>query len=333
MNIFINSQNIGSLFLSVFGHTVLVQNLMYHFKRKNIERFRIFIPQEYLGKIQNYLNTIQPLCSVSIRYMVIDNESEVPLDALPANRLYYLPESFIDIKNTDDLKKYRIGVRQFILDSTQTPVARHVNKKISIPFSTILARFNISPNSITFFALVISGVGAFFLNPLGAFLCFQINSLLDGCDGEVARMNLSFSEWGRKFDVFADYLTTVLILFFVTQTFWGMSFISNAVLVGGLLCFGLLVFLWGGAVLFKKTPDNLAEIEGLCHRRLKTSQNFLDRVCRIFLFLSHRDFYIWILFLLALFQLTALIPFWMTLMCFSWLVLSVYTFGLMSKKI
>lgn len=136
-----------------------------------------------------------------------------------------------------------------ILSNTGGLVARHLNKRISLPISVYLARWGFTPNEITFFNLILgifSGlVGSFggYFHLLGAALLFQIVSVLDGCDGEVAKLNQKTTSFGAWFDTVGDNLAFVVFitgitvgLYRETQSVWivylaKLSLVSFAILL------------------------------------------------------------------------------------------------------
>jgi CDP-L-myo-inositol myo-inositolphosphotransferase len=89
-------------------------------------------------------------------------------------------------------------------------VSRHLNRPISIAASRFLARWGVRPNAITTIVFLISVIGAALaataepaLLAAGGIL-FQIASILDGCDGEVARLKFQGSRWGAWYDTLSD---------------------------------------------------------------------------------------------------------------------------------
>jgi phosphatidylglycerophosphate synthase len=92
------------------------------------------------------------------------------------------------------------------------------DRRVSIPISRRLARTPVTPNQVTAVSIVVGLVGAALLaSPswgvcvAGALLAW-FSSILDGCDGELARLKLLSSEAGRRFDLFGDYLVNVAVL-------------------------------------------------------------------------------------------------------------------------
>ena len=89
-------------------------------------------------------------------------------------------------------------------------ISRHINRPISIATSRYLARWGVRPNVITTVVFLISLVGAGLaataepaMLAIGGLL-FQIASILDGCDGEVARLKLQGSRLGAWYDTLSD---------------------------------------------------------------------------------------------------------------------------------
>lgn len=89
-------------------------------------------------------------------------------------------------------------------------MSRHVERKISLAVTTNLVNTGMSPNAMTLLSVGIGIVGAcFFVLPknsyhvLGALL-FWLHSVLDGCDGELARLKFAESRWGGLIDFWGD---------------------------------------------------------------------------------------------------------------------------------
>jgi phosphatidylglycerophosphate synthase len=86
------------------------------------------------------------------------------------------------------------------------------NRRVSLPISRVLVKTPITPNMVTLIALCCSLVAAW-LYSLGAYpmmvagsVCSWFASMMDGCDGEVARVKLQESEFGGWFEMVCDYL-------------------------------------------------------------------------------------------------------------------------------
>jgi len=95
-------------------------------------------------------------------------------------------------------------------------ISRHLNRRLSIATSRHLARWGVTPNLITTVVFLVSLVAAALAQsaaPLGLALgglLFQVASVLDGCDGEVARLKFQGTRWGGWYDTVSDNIRYML---------------------------------------------------------------------------------------------------------------------------
>jgi len=124
-----------------------------------------------------------------------------------------------------------------------------MNRSVSIPISRQLIKLPITPNMVSLFTLgvsLMSGVcfafGGYGYTLLGSLLGVW-GSILDGCDGEVARLKLQASEFGCWLDSICDYLyylvTFVGMIIGLARSAGNPSLIgwSIAIFVGALITF------------------------------------------------------------------------------------------------
>ena len=96
-------------------------------------------------------------------------------------------------------------------------VAKYLNRPLSIPLSYLLMNTPVTPNMTTFFAFIVgaAGIVALFLggywNVVIAGVLLQANSIIDGIDGELARIRLKTSEFGAYFDSVCDEILNALL--------------------------------------------------------------------------------------------------------------------------
>ncbi len=97
-------------------------------------------------------------------------------------------------------------------------VSRSINRKISLSLSRYLARSRVHPNMVTAVVLLIGlasgpfaalGTGTGFL--VGGLL-YYLAAILDGCDGELSRLQFLGSDLGAWFDTVTDDLTALSFL-------------------------------------------------------------------------------------------------------------------------
>jgi 1L-myo-inositol 1-phosphate cytidylyltransferase / CDP-L-myo-inositol myo-inositolphosphotransferase len=110
-------------------------------------------------------------------------------------------------------------------------VARHLNRHISLFLSKRLVGTKVTPNMVSVVTLllgVLAGVsvaqGGYLPILLGAFL-WQWNSILDGVDGELARVRFEHSRLGQWLDTISDDFSNVV--------FWGALGFGSAALPWG----------------------------------------------------------------------------------------------------
>jgi hypothetical protein len=97
-------------------------------------------------------------------------------------------------------------------------VSRYLNRPISRNVTRLFLRFPTTPNGWTWsiFALPLLALLILFQGNYWSFLwglvLFQLFSILDGCDGEIARAKYLESEPGRRLDAFCDVLSNILLV-------------------------------------------------------------------------------------------------------------------------
>ncbi len=95
-------------------------------------------------------------------------------------------------------------------------VSRFLNRPISRRITSVLLKFPIDPNAWTIFIFVFPLIASVFLVRgdylsvvIGAAV-FQVFSILDGCDGEIARSKNLESKFGERLDYFCDFAASLL---------------------------------------------------------------------------------------------------------------------------
>ena len=104
-----------------------------------------------------------------------------------------------------------------LVKDTDGFMARHVERPVSLQISRRLAQTAITPNQMSLISIVVGICGGpFFLSPrpslqtIGALL-FLAHSILDGCDGELARLKFQELRWGGVLDFWGDNVVHVVI--------------------------------------------------------------------------------------------------------------------------
>jgi 1L-myo-inositol 1-phosphate cytidylyltransferase / CDP-L-myo-inositol myo-inositolphosphotransferase len=119
-----------------------------------------------------------------------------------------------------------------LVKDTDGFMARHVERPISLQISRLLAPTSITPNQMSLISIAVGLCGApFFLSAhalwqtIGALL-FLAHSILDGCDGELARLKFQESRWGGVLDFWGDNIVHTAI-FACMALGWGRAAASS----------------------------------------------------------------------------------------------------------
>jgi phosphatidylglycerophosphate synthase len=115
-----------------------------------------------------------------------------------------------------------------LVKDTDGFMARHVERPISLEISRRLASTAVTPNQITIASAAIGLLGApFFLSgswlwqTVGALLLLT-HSIVDGCDGELARLKFQVSRWGGILDFWGDNVVHI-VTFACMAVGWSLS--------------------------------------------------------------------------------------------------------------
>lgn len=135
----------------------------------------------------------------------------------------------------ESLPRFQEGAWEYIMDGDQIDeieikflrgggksqdglVSRYLNRPLSRVATRLLLRFPTTPNAWTLLIFPIPIVAALILlqgtyrSFLLGLVLFQVFSILDGCDGEIARAKFLESERGRRLDDLFDVLSNVLLV-------------------------------------------------------------------------------------------------------------------------
>ena len=115
-------------------------------------------------------------------------------------------------------KTYRSSKRRLTLMSKPQDgfVSRFLNRPISRRITSVLLKFPIHPSTWTMSICILPLIASVFLVRgdyvsivIGAAI-FQVFSILDGCDGEIARAKNLESKLGERLDYFCDFIASLL---------------------------------------------------------------------------------------------------------------------------
>ena len=204
------------------------------------------------------------------------------------------------VETQADLRAAEARLLKSLVKETDGFMARHVERPISLQISRRLAGTAITPNQMSLISIAVGICGGpFFLSSrpliqtIGALL-FLAHSILDGCDGELARLRFQQSRWGGILDFWGDNVVHIVIFAcmslgwsFASGSPWPLALGAGAVLG----TFGAAGFVYWRLMRMKNGADTLfTSVSGAPDGPLA---RLLDSA-------SRRDF-IYLVILLALF--------------------------------
>jgi phosphatidylglycerophosphate synthase len=123
----------------------------------------------------------------------------------------------ITVETPADVGRAERRLMRSLVKDTDGFMARHVERPISLQISRLLAPTAITPNQMSVISIVVGLCGGpFFLSEraplqtIGALL-FLAHSILDGCDGELARLKFEESRRGGVLDFWGDNVVHAVI--------------------------------------------------------------------------------------------------------------------------
>ena len=214
-------------------------------------------------------------------------------------------------QDVDDLPSRKEAERVLfakLTKKTDGPVSRNINRRFSKSITRVVMNTNVVPNHMTAVGLVVGVLAAaltafvtpssMWMLPVGALL-FQISSMIDGCDGELARLKFKHSDSGEWFDTISD---DVINLSYLLSLGVGLYRLSGEQLW---LNLGVGAFVLGWFVALNSYRKLLASGKGT-HLVLEWSfqkvenPSLFSRLVARFEFVGHRDFYAMTLMCLVL---------------------------------
>jgi CDP-L-myo-inositol myo-inositolphosphotransferase len=188
--------------------------------------------------------------------------------------------SWLDVDTPDALRE---AERRLMRDQGRKtrdgPVSRHLNRPVSRWMSRYLVRTALTPNQISLISWVMSCIAAGLMAVSGypalaaGGVLAQLASIVDGCDGEIARLKHLQSEFGGWFDAVLDRYADAVLLFGLMWHEFAATGANLSILLG----FAAIV----GSFLNSYTAD---KYDGLMAQRLQGASYFrLGRDVRVFI--------------------------------------------------
>ena len=152
---------------------------------------------------------------------------------------------WLDVDDPKDLARAEWALLDQMRDKPNDgPVSRYINRPVSVRISRHLTRLPVTPDQISVVSFLCSliAAGLFALGGYAALLTggmlAQFASIIDGCDGEVARLKYCESDFGGWFDAVLDRYADAFLLFGLTWHARGGGADGIVLLIGFLAIIG-----------------------------------------------------------------------------------------------
>jgi len=196
----------------------------------------------------------------------------------------------------DSAKKAEELIFRFVGKTATGWLAREVNSKISLPTSKLLVKTPLTPNMISVLINVIGAFcGIFYAigHPVIGALCMQAATILDRCDGEIARVKLMETKKGQWVDTISDQVTVLSFLIGVPVGYYSLTHSPAALVLGGINLFIFVFFVVWSFYFLKKYTDSGSlvayfEVDKLVENN---KPSFIRRLIKIVRPMSRRNVY------------------------------------------
>jgi len=221
------------------------------------------------------------------------------------NRTELAEGTFAQLADTPErAREARRLVFRSLIKSTDGWFSVHLNRPVSLSMSRILVRFPVHPNIVTVFTFLV-GVASGVFPMLGTYVGFavggvlyQFASILDGVDGEIARVKFLGTRRGQWLDTICDDLTNAIYLAGVTIGVYrsmgselllglGIAAVVLDVATVSILYWMLIVRFNSGTLLGVEWDIKKPESQkSVLNRFVSSLEPFMKRDCYAFLFMA-----------------------------------------------
>jgi phosphatidylglycerophosphate synthase len=173
-----------------------------------------------------------------------------------------------------------------------------------------LMKTSVSPNVVTAMALLIGLLSALanlcvdathlWLLAVGGTL-FHLSSVVDGVDGELARLKFQFSPFGAWFDTISDVIINVSYLFTLGFAVWRVTSEPIWVMMSALSLVLALASVLSISRTLKQKGETYLPAMAWSFNDKRDCQTLFQKICRHFAFAARRDFYAFALMVLSFF--------------------------------
>ncbi len=148
---------------------------------------------------------------------VLETSQKLPLRLQKGEISTISPLAWFPIQTSEKRKETEEKLLRSLIKPTEGFMSRHFERKISIAITRRIINTSITPNLMSAISIGIGGVGAigfvsieWIWHVIGA-LFFLVHSIMDGCDGEIARLKFQHSKRGAWIDFWGDNIVHIAV--------------------------------------------------------------------------------------------------------------------------
>jgi phosphatidylglycerophosphate synthase len=214
----------------------------------------------------------------------------------PACALVALRGAWQGLSDSDGIRRAEKRFFRSLRKDSDGYLAR-LDRSLSIAISRRLVRTPVTPNHLTSLSLALGLLGAVLLTSgdywiaLGGALLLWSSCILDGCDGEVARLKLHTSTAGARFDQVTDNLvhlaTFAAVVIHVHNVHPKFHMRPPGLLLAGGVVLSMALVWW---LILRRPDDGRRRLERILER--VASRDYVYLII-IFAALHHLEWFVW----------------------------------------
>ncbi|NLC07983.1 MAG: NTP transferase domain-containing protein [Syntrophomonadaceae bacterium] len=170
-------------------------------------------------------------------------------------KLHFIEHSWVDVDDYPGYKQAERILLKSLVPAKDGFISRVINRRFSLRITRLLAATAITPNQVTFLSFLTTAAAAVsfaMAKPFIGGVLAQLASILDGVDGEIARLKFLKSSFGEIFDSILDRYGDYLIVVGMVYSWYCATGHTMALLVGAAALTGMPM-----SMLFKEKFRNV----------------------------------------------------------------------------
>jgi choline kinase/phosphatidylglycerophosphate synthase len=157
-------------------------------------------------------------------------------------KLHFIQGPWVDVDDPESFRRAEKILLHSLVPAKDGFVSKYINRKFSLRITKILAATRITPNQVTVVSFLTAAASASCFaaaNPILGGLLAQLCSIIDGVDGEIARLKFQKSSFGGIFDSILDRYADFIIVIGMAYSWYFNTGSPAALLVGAAAVTGM----------------------------------------------------------------------------------------------